>query len=406
MSWRLFNGGKSFSMPQVCVAIVGGRLQGMEATYLCSNADVATILMDRDPNPPAKGLCDEFFRVDVVKEPMKAKHVLKRCDAVLPANENRRALPILQQLCHELEIPLMQDNEAFWITSDKRKSMRFLRKSRIPTPEAWPRSGFPVIVKPSSRSGSESVYRADNKGQLKKMLTIVRRIDSNPIVQEFIQGAALSLEVVSRKGVGRPIQITGLEFDETYGCKRVYAPVELSSRVEERMKSIGSKLALNLGLNGLTDVQALLKGLTPRVNDVNARLPSQTPSVVYHSTKVNMAELLIGLFLHDKLLPTSTHSQRAVVYQHVRIRGKELRVQGEHVMAEASRLRVKKGFLGADEAITNLEPGADANNRVATLITKSRDLASASKKMKDVIVNIAKEWCLDHYADPSPVGGY
>jgi hypothetical protein len=74
-------------------------------------------------------------------------------------------------------------------------------------------------------------------------------------------------------------------------------------------------------------------------------------------------------------------------------------------MANASGLCLKKDFFGADEAITNLEPGADANNRVATLIIKSQDLASASKKMMEAVVNIVREFRLDHYADPSPAGG-
>ena len=66
---------------------------------------------------------------------------------------------------------------------------------------------------------------------------------------------------------------------------------------------------------------------------------------------------------------------------------------------------MKKAFFGADEAITNLEPDADANSRVATLIVKSHDLASASKKMKEVISGIMKEYHLVRFADPSPSRG-
>jgi len=397
-------------MARTRIAIVGGRLQGIEAAYLCSKAAFTTVLIDRDSNPPAKGLSDEFHQIDIVanseKEKEKAKHALRRCDAVLPANENRTTLVVLQKLCHKLQIPFLQDNEAFWITSNKRESMKFFRKSRVSTPETWPKSGFPVIIKPSNKSGSESVYRADNRRQLKKALAIVTKVDRNPVVQEYVEGLALSVEVMSRRGVGQPLQITGLEFDEAYGCKRVYAPVEVHSSVEKRMKRIGMEIALNLRLNGLIDVQALLRGSSPRVNDINARLPSQTPSVVYHSTKINMAELLTRLFLDDRLLPARIHERRAVLYQHVKVLGKELRVQGEHVMADASDLRLKKDFLGADEAITNLELGVDATNRVATLMVKGKDLASATEKMKEAVGNVMIEYGLDHYADPSPGRGY
>lgn len=393
-------------MPQMLVAIVGGRLQGIEAAYLCSKAGFATMLIDSDPNPPAKGLSNEFHQIDIVARPGKAKKALRQCDAVLPANENRTTLIILQRLCDELQIPFMQDNEAFWTTSNKIQSMGLFRTSRIPTPKAWPESGLPVIVKPSNTSGSESVYRADTKRQLKNTLKMVKQVDTYPIIQEFINGPALSLEVMSLNGTGQPLQVTGLEFDERYGCKRVYAPVEARSRAEDKMRRIGIEIVSKLSLNGLMDVQALLKGGTPRVNEINARLPSQTPSVVYHSTKINMAELLIELFLEERLTPIRIHSEHGVVYQHVKVLGKELRVQGEHVMADASGLRLEKDFFGSDEAITNLEKGVDASNRVATLIVKSRDLESALKKMKEAVGNLMKEYHLDHYTDPSPDGGY
>jgi pyrrolysine biosynthesis protein PylC len=393
-------------MAKMRIAIVGGRLQGIEAAYLCSKTAFATVLIDSDPNPPAKSLTDEFHQIDIVAKPDQAKHLLRRCDAVLPANENRTTLLALKKLCHEMQIPFMQDNEAFWITSDKTKSMRFFRKSGIPTPENWPRSGFPVIVKPSNKSGSESVYRADNKRQLKKALEIVTKASRNPVVQEFVEGLALSLEVLSWNGTAQPLQITGLEFDERYGCKRVYAPVKILSTAERRMKRVGTKIASSLRLNGLIDVQVLLERSRPKVNEINARLPSQTPTVVYHSTRVNMVELLARLFLQDRLPSIEFRSQRAVLYQHVKVLGKELRVQGEHVMAEASNLRVQTHFFGADEAITNLEPGVNPTNRVATLIVKSPDVTSASEKMENTVENIMREYGLDQYTDPFPEGGY
>jgi len=389
-------------MTRLRVAIVGGRLQGIEAAYLCCKAGYETVLLDSKADPPAKGLADEFHRIDIATRPEKAKHVLRSCDAVLPANENRKTLAVLQKLCSKLRIPFMQDNDAFWITSDKSKSIKLLGKSGIPTPRVWPNSDFPVIVKPSRKSGSENVYRADDRQQLRKMLEIVREVDYNPVVQEFIEGQALSLEVISKNGVGRPLQVTGLEFDDRYGCKRVYAPVKLPSAVEERMKLIGMEIALALGLNGLTDVQALLDASAPKVNEINARLPSQTPTVVYHSAKINMAELLTKLFIDERLVPVKIRSERAVLYQHVKVVGKELRVQGEHVMADASDLRVDENFIGADEAITNLEIGAEATNRVATLIVRSHYLSTALKKMGEVMRNIMSEYRLDRYSDPSP----
>jgi len=384
------------------VAVVGGRLQGIEATYLCLKAGYETVLLDRDPNAPAKTLADEFHNIDIVKNIEQAKRALNTVDAVLPANENRSTLTCLEKLCNELEIPFMQDNEAFWITSDKLKSFEFFLKSNIPTPAPWPSCGFPVIVKPSSKSGSENVYRANDTNQLKKALKRVMKIDANFVVQEFIDGLALSLEVIGKDGLVEPLQITALEFDEEYGCKRVYAPVETSIEIEEQFNEIGTTIASELKLNGLTDIQALVKNLSPSVNEINARLPSQTPSVVYHSTNINMAELLVKLFVEDKLERVELHPNCAVVYQHVKLFKNELRVQGEHVMANASGLQLKRVFFGADEAITNLASDESPTNPVATLIVRAPDLTDARRKMNEVVERIMTEFELKQFSDSSP----
>lgn len=387
------------------VAIFGGRLQGIEAAYLCSKAGYQSIVVDRDPSAPAKGLVDEFHALDIVRDSEEIKRILEHVEVALPAIENRNALILLERICREVNIPLMHDNQAFSISSDKTASIDFLGRSGIPVPESWPTCGFPVIVKPSSMSGSASVYRANSQGQLEEALGAVRKIDAKPVVQEFIVGLALSLEVLSRMGVGQPLQITGLEFDAQYGCKRVYAPVETPEPVEASMNEIGRKIASRLNLHGLTDVQALLKGSAPRVNEINARLPSQTPTVVYQSAGINMLELLVDLFLNDRLGHVEVQPKRAALYQHVQVSEGELRLQGEHIMANASGLRVEMGFMGADEAITNLGGQRDAKEGVATLIVTSSNLQAARERMAKVVERMMRQFELERYSDPAPEGG-
>ena len=47
------------------VAVVGGNLQGVEATYLAKKAGWEVVLIDRRSIVPASGLCDRFIRLDV-----------------------------------------------------------------------------------------------------------------------------------------------------------------------------------------------------------------------------------------------------------------------------------------------------------------------------------------------------
>jgi pyrrolysine biosynthesis protein PylC len=386
----------------VRIGILGGRLQGIEATYLCRKAGYESVLIDKDAQAPALTLANEAYILDVTKQVNYAKKILKKVDAVLPANENIKALTRFERLCMALSIPFMQDNTAFWTTSDKLKSEKFLLDLDIPTPKPWPDCGFPAIVKPSSKSGSEAVFRVNKTWQLQKALKRVRRVDEKIIIQEFIDGSALSLEVIAKKDEADPLQITGLGFDDKYGCKKVYAPVQISADLQKKFNEIGVKIAKGLRLNGLTDVQAICRGGIIIVNEINARLPSQTPTVVYHSSDVNMISLLTQLFLENELPKIRIQLKHAVIYQHIKVVDGELRVQGEHVMEEAESLQIIKDFCGASEAITNMTADRKARDFVATLIVKAKNLDDAKKKMEKVIQRIMDEYELETYSNLAP----
>ena len=384
------------------IGIVGGRLQGIEAVYLCRKAGYESVLIDKDAQAPALTLANEAYILDVTKDVNYAKKILKKVDAVLPASENKKALVHCERLCMELGIPFMQDNVAFWTTSDKLRSAEFLLDLNIPTPKPWPDCGFPAIVKPSRKSGSESVFRANTIWHPQKALKKVRGVDEKIIIQEFIEGSALSLEVIAKKGEVTPLQITGLEFDESYSCKRVYAPVVISADLQKKFNEIGEKTAKGLKLNGLTDVQAISREGLPIVNEINARLPSQTPTVVYHSSGFNMIYLLAELFLVNELPDVRIQPRHAVIYQHIKVIDEELRVQGEHVMENVEGLQIIKNFCGANEAITNMTADKEVRELVATLIVKAKSLDDVKKKMEGVIQRIMNEYGLETYSDLAP----
>jgi len=232
----------------------------------------------------------------------------------------------------------------------------------------------------------------------------VEKVDQEIIVEEFIQGPAISLEVLAIKGNPIPFQITDLEFDEFYGCKRVTAPTTVPNRIKTKFVEIGMKIAKGLNLNGLTDVQSII---TPsnsiKTNEINARLPSQTPTVVFHSAGINIVEELANLFLENTLPSNKVGVEKGVVYQHVCIQDHSLKVQGEHILTDAKNLTHELGFFGADEAITNFLSDIFGNEmRIATLIVRDKTLEEAKNKMGAVISEIMSEFKLTNYVDQKP----
>jgi pyrrolysine biosynthesis protein PylC len=189
--------------------------------------------------------------------------------------------------------------------------------------------------------------------------------------------------------------------DSQYDCKRVLAPAGLSSTVSKEFKEIAVTIAEALNLSGIMDVEAILHNDTLKVLEIDARLPSQTPTVVNKSTGINMLELLYDVFVRDATptMPDATY-ERGVVYEHVRVSPGILEVLGEHIMADAHPLKRYEDFFGADEALTDFTPGC--SSWVATLIITGDSREEAWDKRCQAIKDIRAHFELSLYVDPIP----
>ncbi len=424
------------------VAVIGGKLQGIEATYLAHKAGWDVLLIDTNPAVPASGLCDFFVPMDITDEGW-LDPVLKDVDLIIPAVENRKVLNTLSKGCCSASIPLAFDAHAYAISSSKLKSNRLFTSIGVPVPVSWPECGFPVIAKPSSGSGSEGVQIFHNQQQLEKRFPHSLP-PKNWVLQEYVEGPSYSLEVVGTPGHYTALQVTDLEMDARYDCKRVLAPTLLSPEQVTQFKKISIKIAEAIQLNGLMDVEVILHNNELKVLEIDARLPSQTPTVVYWSSGCNILELLAltltkifagvqgprgaGSLLSilqmgqnaRKRIPTvyphigtpSMGAKRApwppeaiiekkgIIYEHIKVSPGAIEVCGEHIMARAGPLHLFKNFYGADEAITNYSPSR--SEWVATLIITGADRKRAWEKRNRVIKEIRAHFKLDTYKDPFP----
>jgi pyrrolysine biosynthesis protein PylC len=164
------------------------------------------------------------------------------------------------------------------------------------------------------------------------------------------------------------LQVTELNFDATYDCKRVLAGPDTGKTVAEAFYALGERIAEALHLSGIMDIEVIDHNGELKVLEIDARLPSQTPSAVYHSTGANIVELLADYWIHGRLPSWRRFSgkQRAVIYEHLRFHNKVLEVSGEHVLADAQDLKVYHDKFSADVLISNFEKSPD--DWVATAI--------------------------------------
>ena len=379
------------------VAVAGGNLQGVEAAYLSRKAGWEVLVMDRKPIVAASGLCNSFAQLDITSR-KDLTHVLNGVDLVIPALENDAALACLDRVTRSKGIPFAFDPAAYAISSSKIKSSQLFNRTAVPTPSGWPTCKFPVIAKPNQGSGSRGLKVFNNKTALQDTIRLPAQ---EWLIQEFIPGPSYSLEVIGLPGQYMTPQVTDLAIDAEYDCKRVTAPSNLADALIAKFEQLSLALADALNLKGIMDVEVILHENRLQVIEIDARLPSQTPTTVYWSTGLNMLQLLGDLFLNrsNSIQPNSNH-EYGVIYEHVSVASNILEIAGEHIMSGTDALQVYPDFFGADEAITNYATGR--NDWVATLIIVEKNREAAWDKRNRIIADIRKKFKLEGYRDSAP----
>jgi len=381
------------------VAVVGGKLQGVEATYLAHKAGWEVRVVDKNDQVPASGLCDSFVQADVTLG-QDLFRVLADVDLVIPALEDDDALSCLTRWCREAVVPFAFDPDAYAVSSSKLKSAELFSQSGLPVPLPWPDCGFPVLAKPSRGSGSEAVEIFHDVDALKRRFAAPFP-PPGWVLQAYLDGSQHSLEVMGVPGHYRALQVTDLFVDEIYDCKRVVAPTGLSPERVAEFERLSLRIAEALQLRGIMDVEVILNQEGFKVLEIDARLPSQTPITVYGSTRQNMVHILGKLF-SDNFTETAsgTDTVRGTVYEHIRVSSELLETKGEHIMTTGGPLYLRQDFFGADEVITDYDSAK--KSWVATLIITETDRSSALARRDRIMEEIAKQFSIKKIDDSIP----
>jgi len=333
------------------IAVAGGKLQGVEACYLAGKAGWFVRLVDCRPEGLARRLCDEFILSDLTREE-HLERVFGGVDLIVPALEDPGALDALSRFSSISGIPLAFDARAYRISSSKVLSDRVFAELKVPAPTPWPGGGFPLIAKPSGGSGSRGLRLIHDLDQLRAAGTS-GVAPGAWVVQEYLHGPSYSLEVVSAGGAVRCFQVTQLFVDAGYDCKRVLAPADLSAGLTSEFERIGRRIAEAIDLRGLMDVEVVLNNGRLNVLEIDARLPSQTPTAVFWSSGVNLLQVWCEAFCADALPPPcNAAAARAVVYEHIAVRPGLLEIVTDAPASGQQRAH-ESGLLGDEPELVD-----------------------------------------------------
>jgi 3-methylornithine--L-lysine ligase len=369
------------------IAVIGGKLQGVEVVYLARKAGWKTLVIDKNPDAPAARLCDDFLEFEFnCEHPVPSGFPF--VDFILPAIEDIEVLTLVKLWAEMKSIPLAFDLDAYRISNSKLKSDTLFKKMNFPTPESWPGCQFPIVLKPDQASGSQGV-ELFNDPEIFLAGFPTKQSLNNMVIQQYLEGPSYSIEVAGRPGKYQVLSVTDLTMDKIYDCKRVTAPTQLPLDQISRFEEMALAIAQKIHLTGIMDVEVILNKNELKLLEIDARFPSQTPMAVYWSTGINMVEILGNLFLNKNHVNIKQKHERFVIIEHIQVSGIDLEVCGEHIMTREGPLTIQSDFFGANEAITNFSPGK--KQWVATLIFSGNTDEKVTAKRQNCYENIGIE---------------
>jgi len=235
------------------------------------------------------------------------------------------------------------------------------------------------------------------------MSEAIRRIDAlgdKTVIQEFVRGKSISIEMVGNGSRSVSFVTTEVVLDDGYDCKMVKCgPDTVDRNTDALFKRAGESIADRIGLNGIMDLEAIVHDGIPKMIEIDARIPSQTPIAVLHASDINLLEALVSS-KNNKMPAKGSHAKRYSIYEHLTVRDGYLYSNGEKEFSHVSSLRLEKGLFGCDEVLCDYSPGSSEWR--GTFISSGSTEKESIKKRDNYIEKILKECNLSGFIDRSP----
>lgn len=203
-----------------------------------------------------KDICDVFYPVSITEQ----DEILRLCreehiDGVCTIASDVAA-PTVAYVAEKMGLP-GNPYEAAVRAHDKQLMHRMLTAAGVDCPMSnlqCPISDlrFPLIVKPTDRSGSLGVQKVERAEELEAAIANAKALSlhGEAIVEEFIEGREISVEMISQNGVHHALQITD---KTTTGAPHFvelahHQPSSLPAALQEHIFAITRKALDALGL--------------------------------------------------------------------------------------------------------------------------------------------------------------
>jgi len=130
--------------------------------------------------------------------------------------------------------------------------------------------------------------------------------------------------------------------DDTYDCYSAATVRDLPPGREKLIRELCVSIAEIIGLTGVMDLEVIDHDGEIYILEIDARLPSQTPIVVYHASGINYINEIFDLFTSGGFKDDRANQTGFASIIHLLVKGGGYAARGEHIMTEGGPLDYSK----------------------------------------------------------------
>lgn len=242
---------------------------------------------------------------------------------------------------------------------------------------------YPCIMKPTDNAASRGVALVHNYEELLSSYNYSREQSHSGqvIIEEYMQGPEVSVEVLSYAGTPHVLQITdkitsGAPHFVEVGHNQ---PSQLDEEIKERIRDVASRAVNALGIeNGPAHVEIIVTQDGPKIVELGARLGGDciTSHLVYLSTGIDMVKETVKVLCGEIPGLTPRYEKGASI----RFLTSEKLGILDHVDGEEAA-RAVNGVIEISDIMCPgdlIESIRSSDDRVAYVITQAKDVSESS----------------------------
>lgn len=267
--------------------VLAGGLPQIKLINELKSRNIEVVLADYFPNPVAKPYADIFYQISTLDVPAISDLAKKENVDFLITVCTDQALLTVAEVSEKLNLPCYIDYQTALNVTNKQYMKEVFSNNNISTAkykivevfddEIMEDFSFPIIVKPVDCNSSKGVKKVNSPDELKTAFDDAVKISrtKTAIIEEFISGKELSIDVYVEEGCAKILNISELEKlpeNDKFVIFRSSCLDNISAQIKDKIQKTAQKIADSFKLrNSPMLIQLISDGIDVFVLEFSAR---------------------------------------------------------------------------------------------------------------------------------------